>query len=432
MANWKDRLLGEANKITLTSPSGIAYTPYWPGKTSVSGEKKIGEFSYPGFNGTEIQDLQSKARKYPLTLWFVGDNNDIEANNFIDSLNDEIGPWQIDNPAWGIFNAQLISFTGQIDVLDNGNISTVNTQWMRSTTTFSQISEIETLENIENQIENINTISATQYFDSIIEGVGVLAKKAASLEQSLKKSVSDSVTQINSVLATTAQLDAEISNRFTSITQSISQTLESATFQALVLAGQIQLLIQLPAVVEGITTTGKVNKYISLIDSFIEAVPTTSTDEDINKALTIELTTTAAISALCLSAVTGEYKTRKKALNNAGVLLNTFSKITNALESIQDLYNNNPVYIQYKAQSKTYSEIRQLVSFSIRYLLDISENLKTEKIIKVVDKRTPISLAAEYYNSIDEESIDLILDANELKGFERILLNIGREIIIYI
>lgn len=432
MADWKDRLLGDANRITLTSPSGIEFIPFWNGKTSVSGEKKIGEFSYPGFNGSEIQDLQSKARKYPLTLWFVGSNNDIEAKNFTNALNDEVGPWEIDNPAWGILSLQLVSFNGQIDLIENGNIAVVTTQWTRVTLSSSQISQVETLENVDTQLNILNDTASNQYFNSIIEGIGTLERKAASLRQSLTSSINDSVVVIDRLLSPLAQLDGNIFNRYTSILNSIGQTLESNVFESLIISGQIQLLIQLPGETEGSTTTNKINRFTNLLNSFISSIPTTATDENINVALSIELSAGAIIGALSNIAVSGEYKTRVQALNVASSLLQAFSDTTNALESIQELYNNNPVYLQYKAQSQTFSDIRQLISLSVRYLLELSENLKTEKIIKIVNQRTPITLAAKYYNSVDEESIDLILDANELKGFERILLDIGREIIIYI
>lgn len=432
MADWKDRLLGDGNTITLTSPSGIEFTPIWNGKTSVSGEKKIGEFSYPGFNGSEIQDLQSKARKYPLILWFVGANNDIEAENFTNSLNDEVGSWTVDNPAWGILSMQLVSFTGQIDLIENGNIAVVSTQWIRVTLSSFQISQVETLENVDTQVNVLNETASNQYLNSIIEGVGNLESKAASLRQSLVSSVSNSITVIDRLLSPLAQSDGNIFNRYTSILNSIGQTLESSVFEALVVAGQIQLLIQLPGETEGITTTNKINKYINLLNSFISSIPAKASNENINNVLSIELSTGAIIGALSSVAVSGEYKTRMQALNAAGALLQAFSDTTNALETIQELYNNNPVYLQYKAQSQTFPDIRQLLSLAVKYLLELSENLKTEKIIKIVAERTPITLAAKYYNSVDEEFIDLILDANELKGFERVLLDIGKEIVIYV
>jgi len=78
MADYRDRL---RPNIQLTSPDGTVFTALWRGNES-SHVKKIGIFDYPGVAGSTVQDQNIKSATYPLTLQFVGPDNDLTAKQF--------------------------------------------------------------------------------------------------------------------------------------------------------------------------------------------------------------------------------------------------------------------------------------------------------------------------------------------------------------
>ncbi|HBH47487.1 MAG TPA: hypothetical protein DDX98_02555, partial [Bacteroidales bacterium] len=170
MSDWTTRLTGEENPLTFTSPeTGTVFTPYWLG-TSVSGEKKIGDFSYPGFDGSQTQDLGLRGRQFPKSVWFSGPNYDLEAANFVNILGTEKGPWAISDPVWGELSLQLVSFNAEIQIVENGNIAVVTMQWTESEPQQSNVSPVQSAENVTSQIDVINESSSEQFGKGILGG----------------------------------------------------------------------------------------------------------------------------------------------------------------------------------------------------------------------------------------------------------------------
>ena len=58
-----------------------SFDAFWTGNTR-SREKKVGIFTYPKVKGSFVQDMDVNGVSYPLTLFFEGTDNDIEAQKF--------------------------------------------------------------------------------------------------------------------------------------------------------------------------------------------------------------------------------------------------------------------------------------------------------------------------------------------------------------
>jgi hypothetical protein len=65
----------------------------------------------------------------------------------------------------------------------------------------------------------------------------------------------------------------------------------------------------------------------------------------------------------------------------------------------------------------------------MQYLLSQFFNLATEKRFIIKNRRSPLEVCVTEYGSIDY--YDLFIESNELSGDEILLLNPGREVVIY-
>ncbi len=64
------------------------------------------------------------------------------------------------------------------------------------------------------------------------------------------------------------------------------------------------------------------------------------------------------------------------------------------------------------------------------YLVDISFDLRIEKVVTITRDRTIIDLCGEYYSEVDSV-LDFFIETNNLSGDEHIELKAGREIVYY-
>jgi prophage DNA circulation protein len=92
---WNDRI----REAAYTSPSGVRIL-FGYEDVSKKIEKRATGFDFPDADGTFVQDMGHSGRKYPLRVFFWGDNYDTEANAFESALL-ERGAGKLEHPIYG-------------------------------------------------------------------------------------------------------------------------------------------------------------------------------------------------------------------------------------------------------------------------------------------------------------------------------------------
>jgi len=128
MSDWRDRL---KETIVFNSPNGNSFEAKWRGDER-SIQKRIGEFGFPGRSGSIVQDLGSKAARYPLTIYFDGADNDLNAARFFDAVYNEKGPWLVGHPIYGTIELQPVSVTEKAQPVESGNITEISSEWVET------------------------------------------------------------------------------------------------------------------------------------------------------------------------------------------------------------------------------------------------------------------------------------------------------------
>lgn len=418
--SWKDRLKEE---IVLTSPNGSVFNALWRSGT-YSKAKKLGIFNYPKVKGSFVQDLNVNSEKMTSTIYFEGNTNDLEAQLFW-VIADEIGKWKIQHPTRGNLDMQLVTIVWNDDPTESGNVTSFNTDWIESIDPSKIKSITELAAEIRAQIEAANAAAAGQYLN--------LKQRSQAEIQTARNTNKSIVAFAKKALAGLSALSSELNALSNSIQRGINSTLAAVILKPLQIAGQMQQLIQTPALATR-SIQSRLSSYENLVNETLGISPDDSTSESFNVSSTQEMALAAVLGAMAETTITGEYQNRGQAIGLAEQLQAMFGRIIDGLDESQELFGYNDIDEQYFSQSEAFSDLARLIDLSIAFALQSSFDLKIEKRFTLTEDKTPIQITIEQYGDIgdNDENFDLFITTNELKGNDILLLPSGREVVVYV
>ena len=419
--SWQNRL---QPTIKLTSPKGNVFTPSWQGDPRNMG-KKLGIFEFPKIKGLRIQDLDVGGIRYPLTLLFVGDDNDLEADRFFMACK-ERGLWSVVHPVRNLLKLQLVSVSEEIQPVTSGNITQIDTEWLepQETTKKLLLPWIEQFVSAQSVIAN--TAASEQATEGIVQETFGLTKKIATETEKI-------VQVINNGLKSITEPIAEINSLISGIHRSITSTLSEITINIAELGGEIQQLVQLPVLAtEDIIE--RINAYSSLILEIFTLIPPGSEPEDKNNILLLELVLSGIIVAVSQSAVSGILETRAQAVQTIENISSLFNDIINNLDDGQENFQTQTIDFQYFSQSQSFIDSVRIITLAFQYLQLSIFDLAIEKRFNLEAPRAPIEITITEYGELGENDInfDNFITSNKLKGNEILILPSGREVVVYV
>lgn len=422
LPSWRTRV---GNVITMTSPDGNVYSAKFR-KSTRSQEKKLGLHDYPKINGTIVQDMGAKSRTYSWVANFDGVDNDLEADKFFSSL-EETGLWVVIHPIHGQLELQPVRFEPDDDPTDSGNITAVATEWIKPAENFVIKTESELASEIEAQQDATNAASAVQ-------AVSNTAQTAASQVAAIRSAVQQALSTFNTIMTTINDVINEFNAIYSAITDIIAQT----TMEIESLIGQIQQIMELPALVSQDLTT-RFSAVSSIINGVMESVPTGSSPETKNSVAMQEVFLTSGLTSLALIVSTSKYETRSQAIEAMTNLQELFESVTNYLDDIQSNFTGEDLDNQFFSQSSAYNDLYQIMSLSMSFLMTKSFNLKSEKKVILKNKDTTWNVAVREYSKTGnmtadntDDYYDKFIATNKLKGDEIYLLPAGKEYVVYV
>lgn len=419
--SWKDRLRKD---IVLSSPDGDVFRALWIGNDR-SLDKKLGIFSYPKIKGSFVQDLEVNADKYPITIYFEGENHDLESQRFFESCKQR-GLWQIVHPVLGSLVLQLVSASQSIAPVEDANITQMSLEFIESIEAELTQSSTELAGDTRAAIDTLNAKSSKSFGDkvksAVAKGKAAITKVANKISGVIQKIMGPIVAAVSTAQSIMDQTRA-----------AINATLDNPTFSPSAFAGQVKTLIQTPAkaikeVRERTTAYREVAREIFNIRN--ESVR----EDGLNTAIVKELYLTSIIGALGEVAVTSSFTTRAQAISAAEEILSIYNDIIDDLDSHQSDFDSLTVDKQYFSQSDVYPDTLKVISLAMRYILSSISSLKIEKRIVLKEPTPPIIVAMREYGGpgIDDENIDFFIHTNNLKGNEILLLPAGKEVVVYV
>lgn len=418
--SWLDRLRGE---LTLTSPDGNVFTPLWRGNPRTIG-KKLGIFEFPKVRGAIVQDLDVGAFRYSISLFFDGEDNDLEAQRFSDAVQ-ENGVWAVTHPIYGDRLWQLMSATINDVPMESGNLTRIETEWIEPLDLEILPSPAQLAGILDSNAGDLTETAADQ-----LEGIA--DQSTASGLAALKGAVEDVVSVFENTLQSISDVSAAISSEIAAIKRGIDAVLQVVPLDVIAVAGQIQALIELPG-----RAIEDVNARLGAYENFAAGIiggigHETANAEGRNRVGIKELALTTCISAVSRIAATGNLTSRTEAIEAIEGILTLFNDIIDDLDVSQEAFEDNPITTQYFSQSTSFPLTALIVAQAVALILISTFDLAVEKRFTLQTPRAPVEIAMTEYDDISPEMLDFFIITNGLKANDILILPAGREVVVYV
>lgn len=412
-------------ELILTSPLKKRFSASWIGNPKEM-EKSLGLKKYPKISGVFVQDMDVGGISYPLNFFFSGNDHDLEAEAFFQACR-ENGVWEIIHPVEGKKTLFLAKVKHDNQPVKNANISDFETSWIESIAREKILSRASAPDDVNQQTTIINSASANELNEKIIQETEGQKQAVRDVSQSL-------LSRIKSSLARLYQLSNEINARVNAVQSAINSTLNEFILRPLQLAAQFQQLIQLPLLATN-NIVNRLEAYQNFAESIIsELFPQTISPRDKNIAACLELNLSATLTAGAQTLVTGPLVSRQAVLGNAGFLLNLFNLATDGLDQLEALFKDLQADQQFLSQTESYALLSALIARTVDATVKSSFDLSIEKRFALEKDRAPVEITITEYGGLGENdsNLDLFNDSNFLQGDELILLPAGKEVVVYV
>lgn len=393
--------------------------------------KKTTGFDFPDVSGTYVQDHGSAGRRFPMRVYFWGDNHDVEALGF-ESLLDEIGPGVLEHPMYG---TRTVVPYGQITRRDNlksaANQTIFEVTFWDTIGTAYPLQQTDPAGDVARALDAFTDASAAQFARQLsdvtaVERVSTLGKFRAFLDKS------------EASLAVIAAAQQDVADEFQGVVDSVNRTIDLAIGGPLTLAFQTKILLQAPARAVA-SIRANLDAYGNLaadIFSSPTAEPNTYDNQNSNGFLVSELYASGYITGSIISVLNAEFVTKSEALSAAETLLEQMEAYTAWADENYESIGATASGVTTESVLDVgdgYEHLQAAVALVTGYLVQLSFTLKQERRITLDRDRCVIELLSELYGDVDGQ-LDFFIQSNNLTGDEILSPGLlkGREIVYYV
>jgi hypothetical protein len=409
---WEDRLLLEA---AYTSPSGNRLTFDYE-DVSYELDKKTAAFEFPDAGGTYVQDNGTTGRRYPLRLFFWGDNYDIEADGFL-ALLKETGPGVLEHPAYGIQDVVPFgSIRRRDDLKTAANQAVYEVVFWDTIGTAYPLNQSDPKSDVEAALAAYNAAAAAQF-----------ARQLAANSAIEKISVIDQFNQlldkVEGTLGAIADAQQDVADEFQAVVDSINRGIDVLIGAPLTLAFQTKILLQAPAravasIQANLDAYGNLASDIFGLDT---AEPNGNDSQNTNAFHTNELYASGYVTGSVVSTLNAEFASRPEALAAAEAVLTQMEAYNQWIDDNYTAIGATGSGVSEDSTIDTgdgYQHLQEAAALVAGFLVQISFTLKQERRIVLDRDRSLIELAAEIHGETYEDEIDFLIQSNNLSGDE--------------
>jgi prophage DNA circulation protein len=410
---WTDRL---RPVIKFVSPSWLEFTPLWRGN-DISNEKRLGRHAYPNLDKEVVQDLGMNSREIPLTVYFDGSDHDKASAGFEKALY-EPGVWQVTHPVYGLMRLQLVSYKLSVEPVESGNVTACDTEWIEPADDESTAAIPDPAAEVESAVEAVNAAT--------VADMAAVAQETVSQSKSVAISVRQGVNKIKSAIRT---VNADIMAAQTQI----NEITNGAYMEITTIAGEVIGLIEGPGLMLG-SISSKITMLINLGRRIMEDI-INATAPIVNAAILVgQLFLNAITAGLAQSVISDMPETRREALSVLAEYRRFTGEAQAALDKVAALTANSRIENQFVARAQSGEAIAQLNAAVTRYLMGAMYGLKIERRMVLDRPRASLEIAITEYKASGEQAdyyYELFCRTNNLHGRELLLLQAGREVVLY-
>jgi prophage DNA circulation protein len=417
---YQDRL----RQARYRSPGGAEFTLQFD-DVSRSGSKKAAIHELPQQDKADIQDLGNNSDRFPMSVYFTGDDFDQTADAFFSALR-ERGPGSLQHPRYGDIPVLPLTWTQSESWTDGLGRADFKIEFIRvqtdvvfpitavsATTAVANLADVATLEANLAAVAEFDPISAAD-ISVIKDGIsGFLADYQAAFAE---------------IIAVSESIQAEVNGIVNEITGTIDQLIAAPA----ALFASLTRLATLPArIVANIKS--KVDSYSNFITQLANSIP-----KSYAQAVQTVQTVQVMLAGAAVASTVGTISTRRAAVDSAAALeamANTATLIFEQAESTAFVITSASTPPEYRPDGAVIAQLTEAVEVARAAIVERSYSLRAEYTRRIDAERTPLDLVAEFYGD-QIADIDAVLDefirTNDLQNGEIIVIPAGREVIYYV
>lgn len=387
-------------------------------------DKRAATFSFPGVDGTYLQDNGQSERRFPMRCIFTGADCDQAAEAF-EALLLERGEGKLEHPLYG--KKDVVPYgtiTRRDDLTNAANQSIIEvTFWstlgaIYPTSGFSPKGAL--VQSMSQSSEKLaHAFSKGMKLDSE-------ARRAAA-----KLSVREALRNVQAALSKVAAATDSVNREFRQVQSDINFGIDVLIGQPLLLARQLINLTTLPArALAGIAS--RIEAYANLLDRMVKSSASSPADVSVIPALRVRRSNEFQLASLMASAaVTGSV---------SSVNENTFAAKPEAIAAAEAILEQTEALTIWSDQryddqaqidpGEGYQALQETSALAVGFLVEISFSLVPERVIVLDRPRNIVELAAEIYGSVDDR-LDFLISTNKLTGSGILELPRGRRVVYY-
>jgi prophage DNA circulation protein len=410
---WNDRL----REAAYTSPDGTRVTFDYENVRKTIDKKTTG-FEFPDADGTFVQDLGHSGRRYPLRVFFWGDNYDLEADVF-EALLLERGTGKLEHPIYGVIDVVPFGTISRRDDLKTAaNQAIIEVTFWETIGLIYPTSQNDPASDVLAAVNAYN-LAAAEMFDE------TTSLDSAVEQATLKSSYTALLDSVSAGLQGVADTQDNVRKQFDAIVDSVNLGIDILIDQPLTLASQTTQLIQAPA--RALTSIqARLDSYRNLAAIIISGGVTSQglDSSNSNTFHTKDLYASTYVTGSIVSVINNQFNTKTEALEAA-------EDILAQLDDVVNWRDDNYQSLGEVDTGEAYQQLQDAAALTAGFLVSISFSLKQERTLVLDRARTIVDLVGELYGSVDDQ-LDFFINSNDLIGSEILELPRGRSIVYFV
>jgi hypothetical protein len=399
-----------AQEIIITCGDGKQYRPKWR-RPSRELAYQVSEFEFPGVRGTLVERRLPRGRRFPVELYFDGENHVVTARNFETSANDPRA-WNIEHPYFGRILVQPVSLT-----LDDSNLNVT-----KITGTL--------LETIGTKYPATNTVPKDKITTDAINTNANIADAYANNTTPTPADVNQMGQQVaESYSGGTSILTTPFAEDYFNAFQTAQGKITNATAQPLAAIRAIQALIMAPALFAA-TVQARVN----VLNNELNGLLNNLTGITLNQKRLFEANGGTIITALMITAANpaaNDYANRNSVLAIVDQLVLAYNNYLTAINNLQTPNGGSP--LSYIPNATAIASLADLLNYTLANLFDIAAGAKQQRTFTLEDDSNWILLTHRLYGIDNANSnIPLLIAQNDAGLLEMLRVRKGRLVTYYI
>lgn len=407
--SWQDKI---NTPYIITCGDGRQFNVLWRSLEFVR-EYNITEFEFQDVPGTNVQRREPKGRRYPLEIYFQGDDNVEQAATFLASADDP-RPWKVIHPMYGAITVQP---SGLKFFDENYNI-TVVTGSLLETNTGTISNEIIPQDKVaEDKAANDEVAAAS--FAAEVPAPGIA--DVQQMQQNVNAIYSDASGKIK---------DADDANAYYNLFSAANTAILNATAEPLLAIRKMQAMLNAPALFND-SVAVRMDMLKSQFDILTGAIAETAS-RPIKKLF--ENNAGCILSAMALAAVNpqdGDYENMNAILRRVEQMQDTNNEY---VEKLDDIASESVESVQdFTPDFETQNGLNGVVDFTVSNLLNVAVGAKQERTV-YLEADTNLIMATHRFLGLDAEDLNIskFIQQNQIGLNEHLQLRKGRKIVYYV